>query len=119
VRSRRQVDRWMRFAPWLWALLLALAYTALSVSNYLRYEIRSWDLGIFTQTIAGYARLDPPVVNLKGAGLNVLGDHFSPLLAALAPFYRLWPTPVTLLVAQARRLSSCTRLPSTSVAPPD
>jgi uncharacterized membrane protein len=91
----------MRFAPWLWALLLALAYTALSVSNYLRYEIRSWDLGIFTQTIAGYARLDPPVVNLKGAGLNVLGDHFSPLLAALAPFYRLWPTPVTLLVAQA------------------
>ena len=101
MRSRRQVDRWMRSAPWLWALLLALAYTALSVSNYLRYEIRSWDLGIFTQTIAGYARLDTPVVNLKGAGLNVLGDHFSPLLAVLAPFYRLWPTPVTLLVAQA------------------
>jgi len=101
VRSSRQEDRLTRAAPWGWALLLGVAYTALSVSNYLRYEIRSWDLGIFTQTIAGYARLDTPVVDLKGVGLNVLGDHFSPLLAVLAPFYRLWPTPVTLLVAQA------------------
>lgn len=101
MRSSRQMDRLTRAAPWVWALLLGAAYTALSVSNYLRYEIRSWDLGIFTQTIAGYAQLDTPVVNLKGVGLNVLGDHFSPLLAVLAPFYRLWPTPVTLLVAQA------------------
>lgn len=101
MRSSRQVDRLTRAAPWVWALLLGVAYSALSVSNYLRYEIRSWDLGIFTQTVASYARLETPVVDLKGVGLNVLGDHFSPLLAVLAPFYRLWPTPVTLLVAQA------------------
>jgi uncharacterized membrane protein len=85
--------------------MLTAGYTALSVSNYLRYEVRSWDLGIFTQTVAGYAQLSTPVVDLKGPGLNVLGDHFSPLLAVLAPFYRLWPTPVTLLVAQALLLA--------------
>lgn len=101
MRTGRQVERWERALPWLWALALAGAYSALSLSRYLRYEIRSWDLGIFTQTVAGYADLSAPVVDLKGPGFNVLGDHFSPLLALLAPFYGLWPTPVTLLVAQA------------------
>jgi uncharacterized membrane protein len=86
---------------WAWAAVLTAAYSALSVSNYLRYEIRSWDLAIFTQTVAGYAGLGAPIVDLKGPGLNVLGDHFSPLLAVLAPFYRIWPSPVTLLIAQA------------------
>lgn len=87
--------------PWLWALVLAAAYGTLSVTHYLRYDIRSWDLGIFTQVVSGYADLSTPVADLKGPGFNVLGDHFSPLLMLLAPFYRLWPTPVTLLVAQA------------------
>ncbi len=101
MRTGRQRARLDRALPWVWAAVLTAAYSALSVSNYLRYEIRSWDLGIFTQTVAGYAGLGTPVVDLKGPGVNVLGDHFSPLLAVLAPFYRLWPSPVTLLVAQA------------------
>jgi hypothetical protein len=41
------------------------------------------------------------VAELKGPGFPLLGDHFSPVLALLAPLYRVWPTPVTLLVAQA------------------
>ncbi len=101
MRTGRQRECWGRTMPWLWALVLALAYGAVSVSAYLRYQVSSWDLAIFTQAVAGYADLSAPVVDLKGAGFNVLGDHFSPLLAVLAPFYRLWPSPVTLLVAQA------------------
>ena len=40
-------------------------------------------------------------MNIKGPGFSLLGDHFSPLLVLLAPFYRVFPTPVTLLVGQA------------------
>ena len=36
-----------------------------------------------------------------GPGFNLLGDHFQPIVALVAPFFRLFPTPVTLLVAQA------------------
>ena len=36
-----------------------------------------------------------------GAGFNLLGDHFQPIVGLLAPFFRVFPTPETLLVAQA------------------
>ncbi|WP_405792708.1 DUF2079 domain-containing protein [Streptomyces sp. NBC_00029] len=61
----------------------------------------SWDLGIFEQAIRAYAHLQEPVVDLKGPGANILGDHFSPIIALVAPVYRVFPGPVTLLVVQA------------------
>ncbi|MFI5984073.1 DUF2079 domain-containing protein [Streptomyces sp. NPDC051555] len=89
------------WAPYLLAAVLFALYALLSVLRYERLETMSWDLGIFEQAIRSYAHLRAPVVDLKGPGTNVLGDHFSPVTALLAPFYRLFPTPVTLLVAQA------------------
>ncbi|MFF8291101.1 DUF2079 domain-containing protein [Streptomyces sp. NPDC016309] len=97
TRPRPRADR----APYLLALALFTAYATLSVLRYRRLGTRSWDLGIFEQAIRGYAHLQAPVADLKGPGANVLGDHFSPVTALLAPAYRLFPTPVTLLVAQA------------------
>ncbi|MFQ3560406.1 DUF2079 domain-containing protein [Streptomyces gramineus] len=76
-------------------------YATDSVLRYHRMETRSWDLGIFEQAVRAYAHLRAPVVDLKGPGTDILGDHFSPVTALLAPAYRLFPTPVTLLVAQA------------------
>ncbi|MGW7437483.1 DUF2079 domain-containing protein [Streptomyces sp. NPDC054849] len=61
----------------------------------------SWDLGIFEQAIRAYAHLQVPVADLKGPGANILGDHFSPIIALVAPVYRVFPGPVTLLVVQA------------------
>lgn len=61
----------------------------------------SWDLGIFEQVVRAYAQLRAPVSDLKGPGFLILGDHFSPVTALLGPLYRLFPSPVTLLVAQA------------------
>ncbi|MBM7170572.1 DUF2079 domain-containing protein [Streptomyces sp. G44] len=87
--------------PYLLAAALFLAYAVLSVSRYRRLESRSWDLGIFEQAVRAYAHLQVPVADLKGPGANILGDHFSPVTALLAPAYRLFPSPVTLLVAQA------------------
>ncbi|WP_234346342.1 DUF2079 domain-containing protein [Streptomyces sp. NRRL F-5755] len=60
-----------------------------------------FDLGIFEQAVRSYASGHLPVSELKGPGFALLGDHFSPVLATLAPFYRLWPSPLVLLLAQA------------------
>ncbi|MGW4160705.1 DUF2079 domain-containing protein [Streptomyces sp. NPDC004788] len=64
-----------------------------------------YDLGIFEQAVRAYAELRAPVVPLRGEGFDLLGDHFHPLLAVLAPLYRLFPSPLTLLVAQSALLA--------------
>ncbi|MEU8436663.1 DUF2079 domain-containing protein [Streptomyces sp. NPDC029216] len=103
-----RIDRWVRAGLWArrrapYALSAALfaAYAVLSVSRHRRMEEASWDLGIFEQAVRAYAHLQAPVVDLKGPGFNVLGDHFSPAIALIAPLYRLFPGPVTLLLVQA------------------
>lgn len=87
--------------PWLLAVVLFVGYAIVSVGRYRHLGQRSWDLGIFEQVIRAYAHLQAPVADLKGPGFNILGDHFSPVTALLAPVYRVFPSPVTLLVAQA------------------
>jgi uncharacterized membrane protein len=86
---------------WLIALATFAAYTTLSVARYRRLNPGSWDLGIYTQYVRQLAHLHAPVVAIHGPGFNLLGDHFQPIVALVAPFFRLFPTPVTLLVAQA------------------
>ncbi len=82
------------------AVLSALAYGVLALRHHAQFEVRSWDLAIFEQAIAGYARLEAPIVDVKGPGFHVLGDHFSPITALVAPVYRLLPGPQTLLLVQ-------------------
>ena len=82
------------------AALATLAYGVLALRHHARFEVRSWDLAIFEQAIAAYARLDAPVVDVKGPGFHILGDHFSPITALVAPVYRLFPGPQTLLLVQ-------------------
>ena len=76
-------------------------YTAMSWVMWDNYISPSWDLGIFTQLADRYASLETPIVNIKGEGYNLLGDHFHPILALLGPFFWLFPTGFTLLVIQA------------------
>jgi uncharacterized membrane protein len=87
--------------PWLIALAVFAVYVPISVFRYLRLDPTSWDLGIFTEYVKQYAHLHAPIVDIRGAGYNLLGDHFHPIVALIAPFFRLFPSPVTLLVAQA------------------
>lgn len=87
--------------PWLIALVTAVVYTTISVMRYRRLSVGSWDLGIYTEYVRQISRLHAPVVPIRSAGFNLLGDHFQPIVALLAPFFRLFPSPVTLLVAQA------------------
>ncbi|MFJ9648410.1 DUF2079 domain-containing protein [Streptomyces sp. NPDC101206] len=91
--------------PWCLAAGFFLVYATLSVRLHRRMLTSGYDLGIFEQAVRSYAGGHLPVSALKGPGFRLLGDHFSPVLAALAPFYRLVPSPVTLLVAQAALLA--------------
>jgi uncharacterized membrane protein len=86
---------------WLIALAVFAAYLPISLSRYLQLDPASWDLGIFTEYVKEYSQLRAPIVDIRGAGFDLLGDHFHPIVALLAPFFAVFPTPVTLLVAQA------------------
>jgi uncharacterized membrane protein len=92
-----------RLDPVAWVIALAafIAYDTISVFRYLRLDPGSWDLGIFTEYVRQLAHLHAPTVSIRGAGFNLLGDHFQPIVGLIAPFFRIFPTPETLLVAQA------------------
>lgn len=67
----------------------------------------TYDLVIFDQAVRGYASFGPPVSIAKGVhnefgtSFTVLGDHWSPILATLAPLYWIHDGPATLIIAQA------------------
>jgi len=92
---------WERALPWVLALVFACLYATISLARFERLAVRSFDLGIFEQAIRHYAHFQAPIVDLEGAGHNFLGDHWNPAIVVFAPFYRLFPSPVTLLVGQA------------------
>lgn len=82
-------------------------YTLLGLVRFYLYRATSLDLTLFDQTIRGFAAFGAPTSPLRGVDLGVgtdfvqLGEHFSPILAVLAPFYWLHDGPETLVVAQA------------------
>ncbi len=87
--------------PWLIALGVFAAYAAISLSRYFQLAPGSWDLGIFTEYVRQLAHLRAPVVNIRGTGFNLLGDHFQPIVGLIAPVFLIFPSAATLLVVQA------------------
>ncbi|MEU9833625.1 DUF2079 domain-containing protein [Streptosporangium sp. NPDC048047] len=87
--------------------LATTAYSVLSLVKFATFKVSIFDLVIFDQAVRGYAHFGPPATPSVGMtyGLGMdflqLGDHFSPILAVLAPLYWLYDDPRTLLVAQA------------------
>ncbi|HEV2536451.1 MAG TPA: DUF2079 domain-containing protein [Streptosporangiaceae bacterium] len=85
----------------------AVAYCLDSLILFRRFLASTFDLVIFDQGIRGYAHLAAPVSLARGvsdgqgAHFMLLADHWSPVLALLAPLYRIHDGPGTLLVAQA------------------
>ena len=47
------------------------------------------------------SQLHAPIDDVLGAGFNLEGDHFQIAVGVIAPFFRLFPTPATLLFFQA------------------
>ncbi|MFD3518116.1 DUF2079 domain-containing protein [Streptomyces sp. NPDC058657] len=94
-----------RAVAWSVTGLFFVLYATVAVLRNNRMLNAGFDLGIFEQAIAAYARGQAPIVELKGPGFNLLGDHFHPILVLVAPVYRLFPSGVTLLVVQSALLA--------------
>ncbi|VEG28644.1 DUF2079 domain-containing protein [Actinomyces howellii] len=71
-----------------------------SVGQWRAMTVPSWDLAIFSELAKAYSRLEAPIVPIKGDGYNLLGDHFHPILVLLGPVWRLFPSPLALLIVQ-------------------
>ncbi len=87
---------------WIWLVIAAAfgIYVWVSLLVFRNYLFGN-DLAIFDQVVRHYAHLHAPIADVLAPGANALGEHFSPILASLAPMYWLWPDPRMLLVAQA------------------
>jgi uncharacterized membrane protein len=92
------------------SVLTAAAVALYATVEFLRfYTFRAgtYDLVIFDQAVRSYSHFQLPVAVVSGVhrgfgtGFSELGDHFSPILATLAPLYWIHSGPQTLLVAQA------------------
>jgi uncharacterized membrane protein len=103
MRPARPPDARAWADPVTWAIAVATfaAYSAISLLRLMQLNPSSWDLGIYTEYVKQYADLRAPVVDIRAAGFNLLGDHFQPIVAVLAPFFRVFPSSATLLVGQA------------------
>ncbi|GAA0422059.1 hypothetical protein Acor_51870 [Acrocarpospora corrugata] len=82
-------------------------YTLLGLVRHTLFRTTSLDLTLFDQAVRGMAGFGAPTSPLRGMNLgqgmdfNQLSEHFSPILALLAPLYWVHDGPETLIVAQA------------------
>ncbi len=83
-----------------------ILYVIHSFLRFARFESRGYDLGIFDQAVRQYAMFKAPIVPVKGVDFNLLGDHFHPILAVLAPFYWIFNDPRMLGIVLALLLIS-------------
>jgi uncharacterized membrane protein len=87
--------------------IIAAIYSVYSLTLYYTFKTSAYDLTIFDQAVRSYAHFHLGISPIKGVhngfgpNFSVLGDHFSPIIAVLAPLYWIHNSPSTLLVAQA------------------
>lgn len=92
--------RWFRPALAALTAVLALLYAAVGLLRHATYRSTGFDLGIFDQAVWQLGRLEAPASSLKDLP-SLFGDHFSPILVALAPLGACDCGPAPLIVAQA------------------
>src|SRR6267143_1891965 len=105
VAPRPELDaRLSALLPLGLALVVAVAYAAISIDRHDHFASNAFDLGVQDQTVWGYSRLQM-IPNTVEMIPNLLGDHFHPILMAVAPLYWIWDDARVLLVVQAALLA--------------
>lgn len=84
----------------------AALYVGFALAQQATFRTTTYDLVIFDQAVRSYAHFQPGIAIAKGihngggTHFSILGDHWSPIIAALGPLYWLYDGPQTLLVVQ-------------------
>lgn len=85
----------------------AFIWATLGLVKLHTFRASTFDLVIFDQAVRAMAEFSAPTSAARGVTLDrgmdfvQLGEHFSPILALLAPLYWIHDGPATLIVAQA------------------
>jgi uncharacterized membrane protein len=88
-----------------WSILISLTllyvvnYSYLSIIQYNALFTGHWDLAGFDQAI--WNTIHGRILHTTMYGHNFLGEHMSPILILLAPFYLIWEDPRMLLILQS------------------
>jgi uncharacterized membrane protein len=101
-RLSRPLLQWLvDHLSWVIAAGMFAVFAGYSWIQHAQFRTSGYDLGLADQVLTHYARFQPPYAALAGPRFNMLGDHFSPIVATLTPLYWIWSDPRMLLLAQA------------------
>ncbi len=92
------IDRHSSKLFWLMIILYGLFFSAVSIWKYNHFLYNGLDLAIINNVF--YNTLHGHWFWSSIQGHSYLGDHFTPILVLLLPFYALWPSPEFLLILQ-------------------
>jgi uncharacterized membrane protein len=91
----------------IWLLLAGISLLALTemiwlgLTRYHGHNTLSTDLAAMSQAIWSATQGQPLIFTIEGVALSRLARHVELIYFLLAPFYWLWPSPTTLIIAQA------------------
>lgn len=93
------IDQYSSRLLWLMIIFYGLFFSAVSLWKYSHFLYNGLDLAIINNVF--YNTLHGHWFWSSIQGHSYLGDHFTPILVLLLPFYALWPSPEILLILQS------------------
>ncbi|HAW49847.1 TPA: hypothetical protein DCX16_02715 [bacterium] len=91
---------WIHLALGIFMFLYSSIYSFLSFLNYINLSLtKIGDMALFDQIF--WDTIHGKILYAQGHGYNFLGEHFSPAIIILAPFYLIFPHPCTLMALQS------------------
>ncbi|MCD8003057.1 MAG: DUF2079 domain-containing protein [Clostridia bacterium] len=86
----------------IFGVLLALFIGVVTVYRYLAFKTSTFDFGIFTQMFESMKNTGSMTTTVeRNEAISHFDVHISPIYYLLLPFYCLFPSPITLQIAQA------------------
>jgi uncharacterized membrane protein len=86
------------------AIFFAVVFAAVGIKIHGVFSTSAYDLGLYDQAFWRYSQLLPNFNTVRG--MNILGDHFSPIALLFAPLYRIWPDIAWAFALQALSVAS-------------
>lgn len=96
-----------RIVPFLISIVFFIAYSTLSIVRHNNFGSFGFDLGMINQIVWKFAYLKEPLNTIyQHPFTSTFTDHIEFIYIFIAPLYRLFPNPITLLIIQAFLVTS-------------